>query len=260
MPIVPKSLFLCRGRRGPRSIWWSPLFNDRNNQKLWEMGTYVDTDPLTRPDHVLDVTNASPDLFKEQFDMIIAVQCPHDLFQRQGKVTQQFWNNVASWLKPGGVFLTSLSLNAQRVRPDVQVPDTWRLYDSTMLRTLLHHLESTGQTPLMQILDPSDVFLIFYLFRKLQMPVVDPTAGREASRLKKILIARSKAYESVYKWLASGHQDETHEKLAANVASMAEQVQLVTQNRLVNLTDCSKWVKRASGDKLGPSPFCFEKH
>ncbi len=262
MPIVPKTLFLCRGRRGPRSIWWSPLFNNSSDQKLWEMGTFVDTDPLTRPDHVLDVTNASPDLFKEQFDMIVAVQCPHDVLQRHGKITQQFWKNVAAWLKPGGVFLTSLSLNAQRVRPDVQVPETWRLYDSTMLRTFLHHLESSGQQSVLQVLEPSDVFLIFYLFKKQQMPVGDPTARKEASRLKSTLIARSKAYASVYMWLESSYRDETHDELAANVADMARQVQIVTQNRLVSLTDCSKWVKKGTGNKLGqaPSPFCFEKH
>ena len=262
MPTVPKTLFLCRGRRGPRSIWWSPLFNNSRDQKLWEMGTYVDTDPLTRPDHVLDVTNASPDLFKEQFDAIVAVQCPHDCFQRHGKITQHFWKNVAAWLKPGGVFLTSLSLNAQRFKPEVQVPETWRLYDSTMLRAFLHYLESSGQRSLLQILDPSDVFLIFYLFKKQQMPVVDATAREEMSRLKSKLTARSKAYESVYVWLESVHRDETHDELAANVADMAQQVQKVTQNRLVNLTDCSKWVRRSTSNRLGqaPSPFCFERH
>lgn len=76
--------------------------NDMLNSQaadIWANSVYLSQHPFQAPDRVQDPTQAST--FDDLFDTVISMR-PSDPFLY---VTPQFWDNVVSWLRPGGYFI-----------------------------------------------------------------------------------------------------------------------------------------------------------
>jgi hypothetical protein len=99
-------LFLCHGRTHPRH-------DDRPVSKpdiqIWESAVYVDDNKYTLPDLSKPVTDLSKSTFKDKFDAVIAMYCPYSAYtdEKMQALSPKFFNNIVSWLKPGGVYITT---------------------------------------------------------------------------------------------------------------------------------------------------------
>lgn len=104
---VPKFLFLCHGRLHPRSIHWWPALASKKD--VWENAIYIDLNERVWPDHHIDLTKDHRNLFKQEFDCIVAVNCIYWVYVKKDipELQKNFWLNVAAWLKPGGHYVNS---------------------------------------------------------------------------------------------------------------------------------------------------------
>jgi hypothetical protein len=95
---------LCHGKTHPHR-------NDRPickpDVRIWESAIYVDSNKYVLPDVAKPVTDLSKSTFKEKFDAVIAMYCPFSAYiDKKTKIlSSKFFRNIASWLKPGGVYI-----------------------------------------------------------------------------------------------------------------------------------------------------------
>jgi hypothetical protein len=99
-----KILFLCHGRIHEYSN--EPVKLSTN---LIDSATYIDTNVYSFADVNTPIHELSRELYADQFDVIIAVYCSLNAYFNilTNKVSDAFFNNVAAWLKKGGVFVTT---------------------------------------------------------------------------------------------------------------------------------------------------------
>lgn len=94
-------MFLCHGRVHDRPrVAKVP-------QGAWERGTYLDVDPRSLADDPRPVASIPAAAYALRFKAIIALHCPANAYAHKGRLSARFFGNVACWLKPGGVYITT---------------------------------------------------------------------------------------------------------------------------------------------------------
>ena len=170
-------LLLCHGRLHSRD---SPGITI--SEEIWETGVYLDKDKGTQPDVVLDLTEASASAFRPQFDMIIGLAVPCNVYMDGfGLPNHNFWSNVSAWLRPGGAFVLTASRDARTMSPAWQFAQ-WVYADTQVLDRI----------------NPAVVHVLAELYSGL------PGTNREFTR---VLQLAGTPYARVRAWLHSAEQN-----------------------------------------------------
>lgn len=124
-------LFVCHGRMHRRYTWLANI-----PRETWNHATYIDQDPSSLPDIAAAVTEVPRQQHCQTFDAVVAIHCPLTAYVDvpRRRLLQRFFDNVAAWLRPNGVFITT---GVPTAFEDVMSPSKMRANDLNAALTWL---------------------------------------------------------------------------------------------------------------------------
>lgn len=118
---------------------------------IWATAVYMSQHPFQAPDIVHDPAELYT--FEDSFDTVISMR-PSDPFLY---VTPQFWDNVRSWLKPGGIF--------------VAVPQDDHIIDAYLTKANKYDVHMKHQSYPYSLMTPAEKSVIEVCYQNLRLDI-----------------------------------------------------------------------------------------